>query len=211
MNLGTIIHAPTRSARAFLTRWERHLAMLLLRGDFVRDGNGIIIGGIARATGTFFHKLATEPEDALVADHNLLVDQGILKQLGVMYYTDTKISNWYLTLFSGSTAPAANLTAANFASTMSEITSSTEGFSNATRPQFVPAQPAANVVNNLAAKAAFNIVATTSIMVTGGALISDNTRGGTAGTLSSASQFSAGRELFNGETFELGYQIALTN
>lgn len=211
MKLGTIIHTPTRAARVLLQRWELQIARALLAGQFERDGDSVIIGGIARATGTFFHKLRTEPEDALVADHNLLVDQGILKQLGVMYFTDTKIANWYLTLFSGATAPSNTLTAANFAATMDEIVSSTEGFTNATRPQWVPTAPAANIINNLAAKAAFNIAATTSITVTGGALISDNARGGTTGTLSSASKFASGRELFDGETFELGYQISLTN
>ena len=209
--LGHIFYTPTRAARAFLSRWERQLALALLRGQFERDGDSVIIAGMARARGTFFHKLLNEPEDALVASRNLLVDEGILKQLGVMYYTDTKIANWYLTLFSGSATPTNTLNAANFAATMNEITSATEGFSNATRPQWTPAAPAANVINNLAAKAQFNIVCATSIVVTGGALISDNARGGTTGTLSSASKFPSSRELFNGETFELGYQIALTN
>lgn len=209
--LSNIFYTKTRKVRAWLDKWEGEVVRAILRGDFERTAGGLIIGGMARVKGTFFHKLLWEPEDALVADGNLLVDEGILKQLGLAFYTDAKINAWYLSLFSGATAPSNATTAANVAATLGEITSSVEGFSNATRPQWVPSAPAANLINNLAAKAQFNIVCSTSITVSGAFLISDNTRGGTAGTLSSASKFSADRDLFNGETFELGYQIALTN
>jgi hypothetical protein len=141
----------------------------------------------------------------------LLVDEGILKTLNVMYFSDAKLPNWYVTLFNGAAAPTGSLKASNFAATMSEITSTTEGFSNITRPQWVTTGAVAGVINNLQAKAQFNVVTASSITVTGGALISDNARGGTTGVLSSASKFTSSRELFDGETFELGYQISLTN
>jgi hypothetical protein len=220
MKFGNLFYAPTRSARSFLKRWEAQLALAMLRGQFERDTDGgLVIGGIAKPKGIYFHAIRNlsplrrglADQGELCADANLLVDEGILKQLGVMYYTDAKLLNWYLSLFSGTANIVGTLTAATIAATMSEITSSTEGFSNVTRPQWVPTAPAAGVINNLAAKAQFNVVSASSITVTGGFLISDNARGGTTGVLSSASKFSAARELFNGETFELGYQIALTN
>jgi hypothetical protein len=151
-----------------------------------------------------------EREKDYTFSRNLIVDQGVMKALGVMFFTDAKIATWYLTLFSGSTTPGATVTAANMASVLGEITSTTEGFSNATRPAFVTAAPAANIISNVASQAAFNIVATTSITATGGALISDSARGGASGFLWSAGLFTpAPRVLYTGETFDLGYQTSL--
>jgi len=214
MELSSIIYAGSKRLKAFVERHQNAIARALIRGDTTRDCGGVIVDDMFKLSGTFFHRVIGangRQRGEWLADHNLIVDQGILKMLGVMYFTDTKITAWYLSLFDGAANPAANTTAANYASTMGEITSTTEGFSNATRPVWTPAAPAANIVTNSASKAAFTVVCTTSIDVTGGALISEATRGGTTGVLSSASRFGSARELFNGETFELGYQIALTN
>jgi hypothetical protein len=54
-------------------------------------------------------------------------------------------------------------------------------------------------------------VCATSINVKGSGVHSDNVRGGTSGTLWSAGLWSAPRDLFNGEVFDLGYQTSLTD
>lgn len=207
----TLIHTRTHKARAWLRKWELQIAAALARGEFRIDANGNVILFEDRAMrGEYF--FAPRPgSNELVFNHNLIVDQGIMKALGVMFYTDTKIASWYLTMFSGATTPGNTLTAANFATTLAEITSTTEGFSNVTRPVWTPSAPAANVISNQASKATFNVVATTSIEATGGALVSSDVRGGTSGTLWSAGLFDAPRELFNGEAFALGYQTSLVD
>lgn len=205
----SIIHTVSRKGRNWLRRWDAHLADALRKGEFEVTAEGIVVFQDKVLKNAYFHRVPSRERDFAV-DHNLIVDQGAMKALGVMFFTDAKIPNWYLTMGNGAANPGASLTAANFAATMGEITSTTEGWSNATRPKWVPAAPAANVISNGASKAAFEIVCATSIQVTCAGLISNDIRGGTTGTLWSAARFSSPRELYNGETFELGYQTSLT-
>jgi hypothetical protein len=208
--LETLIQTPTKGLRNWLRRWEVQIANALMTGQGVTvTPEGVVLFDDKRLIGQFFHRVPQRERD-FAFDRNLVVDQGIMKALAVMFHTDTKIANWYVSMFNGAATPTNALTAANVAATMSEITSLTEGFSNATRPAWTPSAPAANVISSSASKAVFNIVATTSITATGAFIVSSDTRGGTSGTLWSAARFDAERELFNGETFELGYQTSLT-
>ncbi|EED38787.1 conserved hypothetical protein [Stenotrophomonas sp. SKA14] len=207
--LEPLIHTATKKMRNWLRRWDRHLADALRQGNFRVTPEGIVVFDDKVLRNAYFHRVVGRDDDYTV-DHNLLVDQGIMKALGVMFFTDAKIPAWYLTMGNGAANPGAGLTAANFASTLGEITSTTEGWSNTTRPKWNPAAPAANVISNVANKAQFNIVCATSIKVTCGMLVSSDVRGGTDGTLWSAARFSNERELYNGEVFELGYQTSLT-
>jgi hypothetical protein len=64
-------------------------------------------------------------------DHNLIVDEGLIYITGVALGATVKISNWYLALFSGNVTPVAGWTAATFTATATEVTSGTEGYSEA--------------------------------------------------------------------------------
>lgn len=205
----SLITPVTHKARAWLRRWGPQVAHALATGNFRITPEGVVLFEDKILKNAYFHRVVGRDKD-FVIDHNLIVDQGVMKALGVMFFTDAKIPNWYLTMGNGAANPAANLTAANFASTLGEITSTTEGWSNATRPVWTPAAPVANVISNVANKAQFNIVCASSITVTCAALVSSDVRGGTSGTLWSAVRFDNARELYNGETFELGYQTTLT-
>lgn len=144
-------------------------------------------------------------------DRNLLVDQGLTDMLNVYFGAGTKPAAWYIALYAGSTAPAANWTAANFASTASEIVSGTEGYSEATRQAFTPAAAASNVIDNVAAKAAFTIVTASQLNVKGAALLTDNTKGGTSGKLGSATAFASTRVLNNTDVFNCGYRVTFSS
>lgn len=218
-NFERFITAPTKKLQRWLAKWDAHLANELHAGRVVQhpDG-GVVVFNDMRLRSGFFYR--PEPEsnerifvpngNGLVFDPNLIVDQGLMKALGILFKADAKIPDWYLALGNGASSPTAGLTAANVAATMGEITSLSEGYSNATRPQWNPGNPVANVINNYASEASFAIVATTSIPATCAFMASSNVRGGTAGTLWSAAMFDAERTLFNGEPFGLGYQTTLT-
>ena len=60
--------------------------------------------------------------------HNLVVNEGLAHLLNVAMGTTAKPAGYYLALFSGATAPAANWTAANFAAVSAEIVSMTEAY-----------------------------------------------------------------------------------
>ncbi len=205
-----LIHTGTKKGTAWLRKWESQIASALLHGQYRITPEGVVLFEDRLLRGEFHHRNPWRESDFIV-DHNLIVDQGILKALAVNFFTDAKISTWYLALLSGSTTPLASHTAANFATALGEITSTTEGYSGSVRKTWVSAAPAANVVSNLAAKATFNIVATTTVTATGGALVSTDARGGTTGVLWSAALWSLPRELVGGEPFELGYQTSLVS
>lgn len=159
------------------------------------------------ARGEYFHSVNGEDEQV---SRNLIVDQGILHILGVALGSTNKTAAWYLAPYATAISPAANWTAANFTATAGEITSTTEGYSETTRPLFSPASPAANAIDNLASRAGFTINCTTSVTINGAGLLSVNTRGGTTGVLLSATRFATARQVFDDDIFQLGYRVTLT-
>ncbi|ENX02615.1 hypothetical protein F900_01061 [Acinetobacter modestus] len=141
---------------------------------------------------------------------NLVVNEGLAHLLNVAMGSKAKAAGYYLALFSGATAPAANWTAANFAAVSSEIVSLTEGYTNATRPQWTPTDTTTNQIDNFAATATVTIATSSQLNVTGAALLTNNVRGGTSGTLISASKYSAARTFQDGDVYDIGYRLSFT-
>lgn len=188
--------------------FRRAIARALLGQEYEATRDGVLFPKIgALASGVYEHSVNGLD---IRRDKNLLPDAAILSVLDVYFGDAAKISAWYLALYAGAVNPAANWTAANFAANATEIVSGSEGYSQATRPQWTPAAAASGSKHNLALKAVFTIVTASTITVNGAGLLSNNTKGGTAGVLASAARFGAARTLFNGDSFELGYTVSLT-
>lgn len=140
--------------------------------------------------------------------HNLVVNEGLKYMNDAALDAGTQITTWYIGLYG---AGASNSPAAT--DTMSSHIGWTENttYSNATRPTcaFSAATLAdPSVTTNSASPAAFNINGTTTI---GGAfLTSNNTKGGTTGTLFSAADFTGGdRSVASGDTLNVTYTFSL--
>ena len=163
----------------------------------------------ARAAGEYFGRVnggAWQKEG-----DNLIVTEGFAHLLNVAFDTSTaKPAGYYLAIFSGNTAPAANWTAAAFAAVASEIVSMTEGHTGATRPVWTPAKTTTGSIDNMAAVASLTIATSSQLNVTGAALLTSSARGGTTGVLVSASLYAAPRTFQAGDIYELGYRINLT-
>ena len=140
---------------------------------------------------------------------NLIPTEGLAHILNVALGTAAKPAGLYLALFSGATAPAANWGAASFAAVASEIVSQTEGYTAATRPVWTPVNTNTGSIDNLASVASLTIATASQLNVTGAALLTNSTRGGTTGALVSASLYAAPRVFQNGDIYELGYRINL--
>lgn len=162
----------------------------------------------AIAAGGYYHDV--NGQDARF-DPNLLPDEGLVYLLSVGLNNGTKLAAWYLSLYAANYTPLAGLTAASYPATASEITSGTEGYSEATRPVWTPTAPTTPLIDNLANKAAFTIVTASSLTVNGAALLSDATKGAVSGKLVSATKFSAARTLYNTDVFNLAYRVQLTS
>jgi hypothetical protein len=79
-------------------------------------------------------------------------------------------------------------------------------YSNATRPAYTAAVASAGSTNNSASPAVFNINGTATV---GGCFITtNNTKGGTTGTLFSVADFAASRSVLSGDTLTVTYSIS---
>lgn len=142
---------------------------------------------------------------------NLIVTEGLAYLLSVSLGATAKPAGYYLALFSGGTPPAAGWTAASFAATAAEIVSMSEGYTAATRPVWTPpSSTATNSIDNMNAVASVTIATASQLTVTGAALLTNNSRGGTTGALISASKYAAARVFQDGDTYDIGYRISLT-
>lgn len=142
--------------------------------------------------------------------HNLVVNAG-LKDMNDKYFLGSAYTaTWYLGLYgaAASNDPAAADTAASHAGWTEAV-----GYSNVTRPAAVfAAATTANpsVISNTASPAVFSI--DTAGTIGGAFLISDNTKGGTAGILFSAADFQSpgDRTVVSGDTLSLTYAFSGT-
>ena len=159
------------------------------------------------ASGEYFD---SQNGGAWVRNGNLIVNEGLAHLLNVSMGAAAKPAGYFLALFSGTTAPAPGWTAASFAATANEIVSMTEGYTAATRPAWTPAPAVVGSIDNMTAVASLTIATAATLTVTGAALLTNSTRGGTTGTLVSASKYASARTFQNGDTYDVGYRLNLT-
>lgn len=160
-----------------------------------------------KATGEYFDRVNGGD---WVCNKNLIPTEGLAHILNVALGTTPKPASYHLALFSGSAAPAANWNAANFASVASEIVSMTEGYTSPTRPAWITVNTATGSIDNMVSVATVTIATTSQLNVTGAAVLTNSTKGGTTGALISASKYAAPRVFQNGDTYDIGYRISLT-
>ena len=170
----------------------------------------------AIAAGVYIHDVNGLDERI---DKNLLTREGMVHMLDTEFHDGTKVSTWYIKLFSGNYTVVDTWAGANFKDDAAEIYSNTEGYSETTAPAYVEAAAVGATnsasISNAASKAAFTIVRTTdpaaALSVWGAALSSVSTKGGTTGTLMSASKFAAVRTLYNTDVFNVAYSLTLSS
>lgn len=178
--------------------------------------SGVAKGGAAENTAGAkgFYTVVCRDKDGTVKweerTPNLVVNVG-LQDMNTKYFTGSSYTAaWYLGLYGAgaSNNPAASDTMSSHAG-WTEVTA----YSQSTRPTctFGTASTAnPSVVDNSGSPAVFSINATTTV---GGAfLTSNNTKGGTTGTLFSAADFSSpgDRSVVSGDTLTVTYTFSLT-
>ena len=189
-----IKHARELMADLAAHRWERS-----------PKGGIILPRSKLRFEGKYTHSVNGQDEQV---DYNLIPTEGLNHILGVALYSTSKINTWYVAPFSGNVTPGAGWTAANFASTATEITSTTDGFVETTRQAWTPAAPASGAISNTASKAELTVAMSSgNLTVYGLGLLSNSTRGSTSGVLASASRFATARVLSNTDVWSVGYEI----
>ena len=141
---------------------------------------------------------------------NLIVTEGLAHMLNVAFGSSPKPSGYFLALFSGTAAPAPGWTAASFAATANEISSMTEGYTSPTRPAWTSVNTNTSSIDNMATVASVTFATASELTVTGAAMLTNSTRGGTTGALISATKYASERKFQDGDTYDIGYRISLT-
>lgn len=187
---------------------KAELAADLASGRFDETESGVLFprSGVKAAGIWRMRKNGGEWETA----KNLITTTGFAHILNVAFGNTPKPSAYYIALFSGSADPQLNWTAATFASAASEITSLTEGYTSATRPRWEPANTSGQTLDNFGNEVRVTFATTSQVNVTGAAILTDNVRGGASGVLVSALKYPAPYTFQDGNTFDLGYRIELT-
>ena len=176
--------------------------------DYTENQDGsITTGGGITAKGEYFDRTNG---GEWARTENLIPTEGLAHILNVALGTTPKPASYHLALFSAAAQPAANWTAASFASTASEIVSMTEGYSSATRPTWTPTNTSTGSIDNMAAVAKVTMKTNSSLTVQGAAMLTSSAKGGTTGALISASKYASPRVFQDGDTYEIGYRISLT-
>jgi hypothetical protein len=173
----------------------------------IQDGGaaGIIMGFSPRETldvKGFFKVTCLAPdgsvrwEDAL---SNLVVTVGKNDLLNQYFRGSSYTAAFFVGLKTAGSISAADTMSSK---SWTEITD----YSNATRPAFTAAVASGGSTDNSASPASFNINGTATV---GGCFITtDSTKGGTTGTLFSATDFSTSRSVLSGDTLTVTYTIS---
>ena len=165
---------------------------------------------VAKATGRF--RMECYDKDGLLKwsaeSQNLVVNVGLQYMAGTALTSTTQITTWYIGLYGAgaSNTPAAGDTMSSHAG-WTEVTPYAGNRPTATFAAATNANP--SVVTNTASPASFSINATQTV---GGAfLVSNNTAGGSTGTLFSAADFQSpgDRSVVSGDTLNVTYTFSL--
>lgn len=147
---------------------------------------------------THFRMEAFDPEGKLkwVEEFdNLVTDVGINDLLDKYFKGSTYSATWFVGL-KGTGSAAVGDTMASHGG-WSEVT----GYSEANRQTLTLGTVSAKSVDNSASKATFNINAT--VTVAGAFTVTNNTKGGSTGTLYGAGDFAASRSLGSGDQLQI--------
>ena len=175
---------------------------------FPRNSELIVVG---KSAGEYIDSIDSVNGGPVTVTPNLLTLQGRAHILSVAFGATPKPAGYFLALFNGAAAVNENWVAASFAATAGEIVSMSEGYTSATRPAWTPpASTATSSIDNFDNKANLVIATASSLNVTGIALLTNSTRGGTTGVLVSAARYAVTRVFQDGDDFSVGYRTSLT-
>lgn len=163
-------------------RHWRELGRKVRNHQYDIDDNGVVVVAHARVSGVF--KITT-PAGAVTQSKNLWTTEGLNYLLSAGLGNGTRYPTFYIAPFSGNVTLSDTLTAATFASTVTELTTQ---YTNPTRIEWIETVPADKNINNEANPQTLT-TAVDSVTVWGLGLLSSSTKGSTAGVLIAATKF----------------------
>lgn len=172
-------------------------------GYNILDHNGVDI--TAKLTGV------RQDAEGFAWEKNRVVDQGLNYMLNAAFRGEGVVSSYYIAPFAGNVTPTAGLTAANFASTMTEFTNYTE----ANRQAWVTdAAAAALELINGDAPALITVgsaTGTNNTTIWGAGLIASSGKSATGGSLVACQKRAAALTVEEGFELRIKYKLAASS
>lgn len=138
--------------------------------------------------------------------HNLVTTAGLNDSLDKQFKASSYTAAWYVGLTAGSPTFAAGDTMSSH-SGWTEVTA----YSESNRPTLTLGSVSGGSVDNSASKATYSI-SSNSTTIGGGFIVTNNTKGGTTGTLYGGGAFTAGNKtLDNGDTLSVTATLTATS
>ena len=174
--------------------------------NYTKRKDGLLVPNKGHVVGVYHAKLmrAGKLIDEWDFD-NIIVAEGLIAMLNIMFAGQSVISNWYMGVFQNNYTPVSTDTAASITGNAGEFTS----YSGGARPTFsavAATQPTPSVSNSVTQA---NFTFTGSATLAGAFLVSNATPGASSGTLYSAAQFSSSKQVGPGDQLALGYTTTL--
>jgi len=143
-----------------------------------------------------------------VESHNLIVDQGLDHFLNVVMGASSKITTWYVGIFTNNVTPAAGNTPGaqlGAGGTYGEGQDADYDVPLTNKPEYIDVPSTGQVMTNGGTPASFTIAAT--ITVYGAFISSIQAKTATTGTLLAAKQFDASRAVIDNDILTVQYDI----
>ncbi|WP_449426034.1 hypothetical protein [Rhodanobacter lindaniclasticus] len=164
------------------------------RSGILFTAQKIVMGGV------FEHQIDGGP---WLADHNAYALEGLDAMMSCWFNNGSVPTAFYIAPFTNAVTPASSLTAATFASTLSEFTGYTESARQAWTPN---GNASAQTMSNSNAPAVFT-GGSTAATIRGGGLMTSAIKGDTTGVLVAAARFAADNPLNPGGTLKIKYTV----
>jgi hypothetical protein len=143
---------------------------------------------------------------------NGVTSTGLDYVLNTCFRGGTAITTWYLGLVDNAGWTGYNLTDTMSSHSAPNTWAENTDFSNATRPQWSPGAPSGNAISNGTTVDFTMNPASGTRTIKGLFCVSNNTIGGTTGTLFSTASFAGGTQTVNnGDTLKVTYTISAAN
>lgn len=190
----------------FTSRRWRELGRFFRNHQWERNDDGEILIANAKIGGIFSFNANDGRGEVL--QPNLVTTEGCNYLLATGIGAGSQSTVFYIAPFSGNVSIVDTLTAATFASTVTELTTQ---YSEATRPVFTESVPANKALDNTANPAIIT-AATTNVSIWGAGILSASTKGATTGVCLAAAKYATARTLPSiGDTLGIKYSLTLSN
>jgi hypothetical protein len=189
---------------------RRAVASAITGHKWERSDDGSLY--LQRERATISGQYTVSDKHGVLVKKNILPIEGLIAMLNIMRGHLAVPSAMYIALNATALTPLSTHTGATGPAAFGEITSGTEGYTEATRVSWVTVTASGTaLIHNNASPAVFTIATASTIVANSIAMYTTSTKGDTTGKLISATRFPAARTYSDTDEIDIKYQLGLSS